>query len=336
MSGRAKLRCSADQRSASAPPPDPVRQIADAVLYEGYILWPYRRSALKNRQRWTFGGVYPRGHSEGREDDPWVMRTECLLRGGDPAAVDVRVRFLHVVRRQLLQDGEPVDELTTDGERHLSWEEATERELAARPGDWVALEIPEGAEDEQLGPGAAVRRSWRALEGSIEVTAEEAGEGLHRIVVRVANTSPWPGGTREQAMERTFCSTHAVLRTTEGAFVSLTDPPQELRDHAATCRNEGVWPVLVGEPGDGSTVLASPIILEDHPRIAPESRGDLFDGGEIDQMLTLNILTLTDEEKAEMRATDPRAREILDRTENLTEDEMMGLHGAVRELRQVR
>jgi hypothetical protein len=83
-------------------------------------------------------------------------------------------------------------------------------------------------------------------------------------------------------------------------------------------------------------VLASPIILEDHPRIAPESPGDLFDGGEIDQMLTLNILTLTDEEKAEMRATDPRAREILDRTEALSEDELMSLHGAVRDLRQVR
>jgi hypothetical protein len=315
---------------------DPVRQIADAVLYEGYILWPYRRSALKNRQRWTFGGVYPRGHSQGREDDPWQMRTECLLRAGDPAGVDVRVRFLHVVRRQLLRDGEPVDELTVDGERHLSWEEAIERELTARVGEWVALEIPEGAEEEPLAPGASVRRSWRRLEGSLAVRAEDVGEGVHRITVEVANTSPWPGGTRAQAMERTFCSTHAVLRTGAGGFVSLTDPPGELGEQARACRNEGVWPVLVGEPGQAATVLASPIILEDHPQIAPESPGDLFDGGEIDQMLTLNILTLTDEEKAEMRASDPRAAEILDRTENLTEDELMSLHGAVRDLRQVR
>jgi hypothetical protein len=315
---------------------DPVRQLADAVLYEGYILWPYRRSALKNRQRWTFGGVYPRGHSEGREDDPWEMRAECLLEGGDPASVDVRVRFLHVVRRQLLSDGRPVDELTVDGERHLSWEEATERELGARVGTGVAIGFPDGAEEERLGPGASVMRSWRGLEGAIEVAAEEVGDDLHRIEVRVANTSPWSGGTREEAMERTFCSTHAVLRTGAGGFVSLTDPPEALGDQARACRNEGVWPVLVGEPGDASTVLASPIILEDHPRIAPESPGDLFDGGEIDQMLTLNILTLTDEEKAEMRASDPRAREILDRTENLTEDELMSLHGAVRDLRQVR
>jgi hydrogenase maturation protease len=168
------------------------------------------------------------------------------------------------------------------------------------------------------------------------VSSEDLGEGLHRVAVRVANTSPWRGGTREQAMERTFCSTHAVLHATRGEFVSLTDPPEELRALARACRNEGVWPVLVGEPHERHTVLASPIILEDHPQIAPESPGDLFDGGEIDQMLTLNILALTDEEKAEMRASDPRAREILERTEQLSEQELMSLHGAVRDLRQVR
>ena len=83
-------------------------------------------------------------------------------------------------------------------------------------------------------------------------------------------------------------------------------------------------------------MLSSPIILEDHPRIAPESPGDLFDGAEIDQMLVLNILSLTDAEKAEMRATDPRAREILDRTEALTPDELTRLHGTIREWQVLR
>ena len=80
---------------------DPVRRIADAVLYEGYILWPYRRPAMKNRQRWTFGGVYPRAHSDGRDDDPWTMETQCLVEGDADAAIDVEVRFLHVVERQV-------------------------------------------------------------------------------------------------------------------------------------------------------------------------------------------------------------------------------------------
>ena len=168
------------------------------------------------------------------------------------------------------------------------------------------------------------------------MTTETLAPGLARVDGRIANTTPWDGGTREEALRRTFCSTHTVLRARGGAFVSLTDPPDALREAAEACGNEGTWPVLVGEPGSRDTLLSSPIILEDHPRIAPESPGDLFDGGEIDQMLVLNILTLTDEEKAEMRDTDPRTREILERTEALTPEELMRLHGAIRDFQVVR
>ncbi len=300
---------------------DPVRQIADAVLYEGYVLWPYRRSALKNRQRWTFGGIYPREHSAAHPDDRWTTRAQCLLAGG--TGVDVQVRFLHIVRRQVLDGDRPVDELTVDGERHLSWEEATERELSARGPQRLPIEVPAGSEREELDGGASIVRSWERLEGELEIAAEELDPGLTRLTVTVANTTPFGPGSREEALERTFCSAHVVLRS-DGDFVSLTDPPEELRAEAGECENDGVWPVLVE---DSHTMLASPIILEDHPRIAPESPGDLFDGGEIDQLLVLNILSLTDEEKAEMRASDPRTREILQRTEGLSEEELMALGG---------
>jgi hypothetical protein len=309
---------------------DPVRQIADAVLYEGYILWPYRRSAMKNAQRWTFGGVYPRGWNEsGHADDRWEMQAQVLVMGAP--AVDVTVRFLHVVRRQLISDGEPVDELVVDGERHISWEEATERELAPGP-----IAIAGGREEEPIGERASVVRTWLKLEGTIDVANERIRDDLHRVTVRISNTTPF-SGSREEALEQTLCSCHAVLRAGPGAeFVSLTDPPPDLRDEAAACVNEGVWPVLVGEPHERGTVLASPIILEDHPRVAPESPGDLFDGGEIDQMLVLNILALTDEEKEEMRASDPKAREILERTEALTNEELMALNGRLSDMRYVK
>jgi hydrogenase maturation protease len=257
--------------------------IADAVLYEGYLLWPYRRSALKNQRRWTFGGVFPEAHSREHPDDASRMRTQVLLEG-DPADVDVTVRFLHVVRR-------------ADG-----WEEATERELAPGP---IAIDGGEG---------------WEALAGRIEVAAERLPDGRQRIAVEIVNTTPWEGGPREAVLARTFCSTHTVLRTRSGAFVSAYDAGE-------LCECVGTWPVLVGEAGARDTVLSSPIILEDHPRIAPESPGDLFDGGEIDGLLALNILALTDGEKAEMRETDPRAREILERTEALTEDQLLRLSG---------
>jgi hypothetical protein len=275
--------------------------------------------------------VYPRGWNDGHPDDRSVMQTQCLVLG-DPS-VEVSVRFLHVVRRQLLdRAGEPVDELTVDGQRHLSWDEATEREL--RPGP---VSIEEGREEEPLVAAGSVVRSWKRLEGSIDVSTEQSGPGLHRVTVRISNSTPFAPGTRDEALEQTFCSCHTVLRAASGAeFVSMTDPPPELREEAEACSNEGTWPVLVGEAHQRDTLLSSPIILEDHPRIAPESPGDLFDGGEIDQMLVLNILSLTDEEKAEMRASDPKAREILERTEALTNEQLMALHGTIREMRYAR
>ena len=332
---------------------DPVREIANAVLYEGYILWPYRRSAMKNRQRWTFGGVYPKAHSEGRGDDPWTMQTECLVEADGEDHVEVRVRFLQVVERQLLAEApgglEPVEELEVDGESLLSWEEAREREVVA-PGVRVGglesprtieIDVPAASEHEGLIDAAGTRvgevvRTWRTLHGVVEISSTTLRSGVSRLTVKISNTSPWPGGDREDALRQTFASTHTALRVDGGRFVSLTDPPEELRDEAEACRNEGTWPVLVGEPGGRTVLLSSPIILEDYPRIAPESPGDLFDGGEIDQLLTLSILAMTDEEKREMRGTDPRAREVLDRTEALSSEELMRLHGTIRDFQSAR
>lgn len=334
---------------------DMITQIARAVLYEGYLLWPYRRSALKNRQRWTFGGVYPQAYSHARGgDDPWRMRSECLLEpssdAATAAAVRIEVRFLHTVRRQpvrLVADRcVPVDELVVDGERKLAWDEARERlislpelPLAGLDGAFrQSLEIPGGRETEWLTEASgrrvgAVVREWEPLQGEVEVTAEPVGERLFRITLVLGNTTPWTGGSREDALRQTFCSAHAVLRASGADFVSLTDPPEEYRWAASECRNSGVWPVLVGEEGERHTVLSSPIILPDYPRVAPESPGDLFDGGEIDQLLILNVLSLTAAEREEMRATDPKAREILERCASLSAEQLARLHGAIRELR---
>ena len=332
-----------------------VRKIAEAVLYEGYILWPYRRSTTKNQQRWTFGGVYPRAYSEARgQDDPWLMQTQCLLSGDGEAKVEVRVRFLHVTERKVGrkkgEDLEFVDELRVGEELYLPWDEATEREITVgrfllselvEASKRVVIDISGGSSEEALASptgevkGALVR-SWRALCGAVEVEAEALREGIFGLTVRITNTTPWEGEDRENTLRQTFCSTHTTLEVEGGEFVSMTDPPEELRGFAEGCENLKTWPVLVGVEGDKSMLLSSPIILSDYPQVAPESPGDMFDGGEIDQLLILNILTLTDEEKAEMRASDPRAREILERCESLSQEQLMNLHGAIREFRVLR
>ncbi|MBA3892134.1 MAG: hypothetical protein H0X69_00335 [Gemmatimonadales bacterium] len=331
-----------------------LERIAQAVLYEGYLLWPYRRSALKNRQRWTFGGVYPQAWSDARGgDDAWRIVTECLLEAADPAAarLRVRVRFLQVVDRRVACDADGnrryVDELVAGGRRHLAWEEAVERQVilddlapaALETPRLVPLDIAAGTAEEPVleegRPVGAVVRSWDGIQGAVTLRAVAVQPGLWRLRIEIANTTPWSGGSREAAQRRALISTHATVQANGGAFVSLTDPPAELAAAAAACRNIGAWPVLVGELGERHTLLSAPIILGDYPRIAPESPGDLFDGGEIDQLLILNILALTDEERAEMRDSDPRAREILDRCMALGPEELSRLHGAVRELRVV-
>ena len=334
---------------------DAAKKIAEAVLYEGYLLWPYRRSARKNQQRWTFGGVYPREYSVARgEDDPWIMQTQCLVLGDEGSVIEVGVRFLHVVERKVAKttSGAPefVDELRVGGERYLAWDEAAEREIAVGtlelselPGSprQVEIDVPEGSTKEPLAEPAggvvgALVRSWRPLRGAVEVEAEPLQEGTFRITVRITNTTPWGGEDRESTLRQTFVSTHTTLKVRAGEFVSLIDPPQELSEAVEGCENIKTWPVLVGEEEDRSTLLSSPIILYDYPQIAPESPGDLFDGTEIDQMLILNVLNLTDEEKEEMRASDPRGREILERCESLSPEELMKLNGTFREIRMLR
>lgn len=334
---------------------DAVKKIAEAVLYEGYLLYPYRRSAKKNQQRWTFGGVYPRAYSEARgEDDPWIMQTQCLVSGDEESTVEVKVRFLHVTERKVgIKKGEAlefVEELRVGGELYLPWDEATEREIAVGRFEVsellespmrVGIDIPGGSSEEPLADPtgevlAALVRSWRTLFGAVEVEAESLRDGLFRMTVRITNTTPWGGEDRESTLRQAFASTHTTLKIEGGEFVSLTDPPEEFREAARGCENLKTWPVLVGEEGERNILLSSPIILSDYPQIAPESPGDLFDGGEIDQLLILNILTLTDEEKEEMRASDPRAREILERCESLSPEQLMNLHGVVREFKMVR
>jgi hypothetical protein len=339
-------------------------RLVAATLYEGYILYPYRPSSVKNQVRWTFGGVHPRAWSEASGGtDPWFVQTECLLHGGDAAMVTVRVRFLQPVTRTVMRleppsralDGEAagrleeVAELRVAGVTHRGWEEATELDIDCgrhAVGELLAREVVversyvEHCDVEPLQGEAGLVvgglvRERESLHVEVSVVATRLGGDLAQVRVVVRNTGAFSltgDRDRERALRQSLISTHAILAVECGEWLSLADPPPDAVDAAAACRNTGLWPVLVGEPGSSDTVLASPIILEDHPQVAPESSGDLFDATEIDEILSLRILSLTDDEKDEMRAADPRSRALLDRTEALTGDDLMRMHGTIREI----
>ncbi|GAA2254824.1 hypothetical protein [Streptomyces indiaensis] len=329
--------------------------VADAVLYEGYLLYPYRRSSTKNRVRWQFGVLFPRDWVEADgpvtpgvsgSADSWYQQTECLLRVRQPdARVRVRVRYLQMQRKQVEEAGRPVESLhTDDGAVHLTFDEALPRECEVeapldellRGARVVAVNAAAGTDVEPLPANAGrVVRSREEIRAETTVSAERLSDDLCRIRVRTTNTAPAPPPhtPRDEALRRALIATHTLIGGDGAEFVSLIDPPTDLDAPVRACRNEFTFPVLGGETGETAPVLLSaPIILPDHPRVAPESPGDLHDAAEIDEILTLRTMLLTDEEKREARATDPRAAAILDRVDTMPQEVFERLHGAVRSL----
>lgn len=345
---------------------DQVKEIANAILYEGYLLYPYRQSAIKNRQRWTFGVVYPQEYSEANGGfEPWEMQTECLVVGINTTTLDVHVRFLHLLLRTVEQQAHALNQADTASldewgavkrfadepreegvEREISAQSLVLSELVNHPhsidfifhGDHTTEMIGEDTGTPTGTPARLVVRKQYPLQGTISISAKRLEIGLFKLTVRIENRTP---GTRQVPNQRnaimlhSLISTHAILVAQQGTFISLLDPPEPVQKAAKECVNKHTWPVLAGNEGSHETMLSSPIILYDYPQIAPESPGSLFDGTEIDEILTLRIMTLTDEEKAAMRQEDERAREILERTENLTPEAFMKLHGTIRSMRPV-
>jgi hypothetical protein len=344
-----------------------VDKIAKAMLYEGYMLYPYRPSSVKNQQRWNFGVLCPQSYSEAQNGtEAWTMQTECLVEGSSLTGLEVRVRFLQLVARSVGELVVPVNELSPDatpefrlaeklalnGRVHQPWQEAVEREVSVPVCNVDALayaplsqsfKFLAGKEFEYLRDGqgpitGVIIRDKSALPGVIETRGERVGDDLFKVSIRILNCTPFAVAqqtSREDALLASLVSTHTVLGVQDGEFVSLLAPPESLTETATSCENIGTWPVLVGEEGQYDTVLSSPIILYDYPQIAPESAGDLFDGTEIDEILSLRIMTLTDDEKREMSQSDERARQMLERTESMPVEQFMKLHGVLRGLRPV-
>jgi len=332
------------------------RQVADAVLFEGYVLYPYRASSQKNHLRWQFGVLVPQRWSESGPAEPWSNQTEVLVEPKPDATLRLKLRFLQAQAKTVEAADEagamrPVPSLDVDGATHVTFDEGVDHEVDASLAldDVLAMErtipfaISAGRAVEPLTradgslAGQLVRERW-PIEGGLRVGAErlDGPYGVVKVRVAVENVTPWgeDSAGRDAALRRSLIAAHTLLLLERGTFISLLEPPEWARPAVATCENRHTWPVMIGE-GRRDLILSSPIILYDYPTIAPESAGDLFDATEIDEILTLRTMALTDDEKREARGTDTRAAAIIDRVDTMPPEYLERLHGAIRDLRQV-
>jgi hypothetical protein len=268
---------------------DPAGQLLESLLWEGYALYPYTPAATKNATPTPFGIVYPPAYAASLTSTFDHLELRCVLRAPADAVLSGEVHFL-----------------AATGERH----QATERALAL-PGAMA------GALAE---PGARKQVTTGGLTVGLELRAEPLdGEPGYEVSLRIENRTAVSGGLdRAGALRRSLISTHPVLRVTGGRFESALDRP---------CGSVNTFPVLAAP--DDDVVIGAAVVLPDHPQIAPESRGGLFDSTEIEEALLLHVRALSDAEREEIERQDPAVRKMIARAAGATPEDIIALHGRV-------
>ncbi|EHR49419.1 hypothetical protein SacmaDRAFT_1136 [Saccharomonospora marina XMU15] len=264
------------------------RAVADAVLYEGYVLHPGHNPAPRNQVRWQRGVLVPPSYAATGSAEPTCCRTECLAEVDAGARLSLHVRFLQAQRRTVEVGGpgsyREVDSLRIAGEELPAMDEAVSNEQQVT----LALDdlfdrthvVPftvRGGERTSAVPGGRVVRRKQPLNAELRCHAE-ALPGLVRVRVVLANTSPVDCSQhrRFEALRHSLVATHLLLSLDGGVFLSCDQPPRWAAEHAHGCVNEHTWPVLVGEPGRRDTMLSAPIALPDYPDAAGGVRAGCF------------------------------------------------------------
>ncbi len=277
---------------------DALEQLIDSLLYEGYSLYPYTASATKNSTPTPFGIAYPPAYAAALASTFDHLELRCVLEAPPEARISAEARFL-----------------SAGGERNeavahrLQLPDTTVGALAGRPADEQAME-QDGEVDDQHGA---------PLSYALRLSMRELAPGVHELALRVENRTPCVQGLgRAAALGRSLLSTHPILRVAGGRFVSPLERP---------CVSVNTFPVLANAADDA--VVGAAIVLPDHPQIAPESRGGLFDSTEIEEALLLHVKALSDAEREQIEREDPVVREMVARAAAVTPEEILALHGRV-------
>ena len=332
------------------------------MIYEGYVLYPYRASAAKNQLRWQFGVLAPRPFSERTSSEPWAMQTECVLEAPASALVRVQVRFLRVQARLVQQarpdEGDeftPVASLEVDGQLWTTWDESTEHQIDLGPlavaslllagcKESVASEVEfalEGREEREKAAGRLGKVVGRVFAICVRSPVGSRSRrrrsmvpgGLTRLRVRVENLTPWLGGPdtkRDETVRNSLVAVHVLAAVDDGRFISSLDPPDYAESAVASCANIGSFPVLIGENGADDVHL----VVADHP-LRPSGGGAREPGRHVrrhrDRRDPRPSRPHTDR-GGETRGprTDDLAASIIDRCDAMPPEVFERLHGAIR------
>ena len=287
----------------------PLETLVDSLLYEGYALYPYTPGATKNATPTPFGIVYPPSYAAQNSATFDHLRAECVIEAPEGAKLTGTVRFLQV-----------------SGERH----EGEPRSLELPPTELRVLA------EERVGTTFEFEGAEK-VEGRVRIRAELLEGDRARVRLCVHNTTPDPaapggeaeeaGGTLFEEMSRSdslrysLISTLVVIETSAGRFIS----PLE-----GGCESVNTFPVLANP--DDTAILGAAFVLPDHPKMAPESLGNLFDNTEIEEALLLHVHALSDDEREQIEGQDEAVREMVARAASTTPEEIMNLHGRLEEI----
>ncbi|WP_018637285.1 hypothetical protein [Parafrankia elaeagni] len=307
------------------------RVVSDTVLYEGYLLYPYRADALKNQHHWQFGVLMPPAAAAPGSGEHSSAHTEFLLDGPADARLEVGVRWLWEEGDATPGSAAPAS-AARRGEAAVGFAAQVDDLLAAPTRRKLAADGPNGRRGEVLLDAQRLPGPFGGFR--VRATIRNTSALEPASVMEPPADTRLPGtDERDAALATAFLGVQLAARTNGGSFLSLADPPEWAADAARACVNERLWPALLGQAGPADTtvladtVLAAPIILPDHPRIAAESPAPFCDATEIDEMLALRTSTLTDAERQGVRATDPRAADLLDAVAELAPAMVEKLHG---------
>lgn len=273
-----------------------IELIADAILYEGYALFPYRKNALKNRKRFNFGVLSPKVWAEKQTNEQYFQQTEILFSADENAKIFFKIRYLQLESKE-------------------DWQTAHERTIEN------SAEIIEKKEFE-------ISDSKFQIDGKVQIETENICENLFKLNLKIENlteNSSFKNASREEILPFSFVSTHTIFELENGEFISAIEPPQEFSTFSKL-ENINCFPVLVGDQDKRNFMLSAPIILYDFPEIAQNSFDNFFDGLEIDELMVMNLLALTENEKEEIKKTDAKTRKILEKIENASAEDLLKLH----------